>query len=59
MIVIADTSPINYLILIEQVQVLHILYGRVIIPPAVAQGTSARPGTGESTSLDGTFSGVA
>ena len=35
MIVVADTSPLNYLILIEQVQVLEVLYGQVIIPPAV------------------------
>jgi predicted nucleic acid-binding protein len=35
MIVVADTSPLNYLILIEQVQVLEALYGQVIIPPAV------------------------
>jgi predicted nucleic acid-binding protein len=32
MIVVADTSPLNYLILIEQVQVLEILYGQVVIP---------------------------
>jgi predicted nucleic acid-binding protein len=35
MIVIADTSPLNYLILIEQVDILKSLYGTVIIPPAV------------------------
>jgi predicted nucleic acid-binding protein len=35
MIVVADTSPLNYLILIEQIQVLEALYGQVIIPPAV------------------------
>jgi predicted nucleic acid-binding protein len=33
--VIADTSPINYLILIGEVAVLPALYGRVIIPPEV------------------------
>lgn len=37
MIVVADTSPINYLIQIEQVSVLSRLYGRVLIPPAVFQ----------------------
>lgn len=36
MIVIADTSPLHYLILIEHTHVLHALYGRVLIPPAVA-----------------------
>lgn len=35
MIVIADTSPINYLVLIEHIDVLHELYGRVVIPNAV------------------------
>ena len=35
MIVISDTSPINYLVLIEQAEVLHLLYGRVVIPQAV------------------------
>jgi len=35
MIVVADTSPLNYLILIEQVQVLPTLYGQIVIPPAV------------------------
>ncbi len=35
MIVVADTSPLQYLILIEHVDVLPALYGRVIVPPAV------------------------
>jgi len=35
MIVIADTSPLNYLILIGAVDVLQPLYGRVIVPRAV------------------------
>ena len=35
MIVVADTSPLRYLILIEHVHVLPTLYGRVIVPPAV------------------------
>lgn len=35
MIVIADTTPINYLVLIEQAEALRMLYGRVIIPQAV------------------------
>ena len=35
MIVIADTSPINYLILIGEIDVLPALYGRVSIPPSV------------------------
>jgi predicted nucleic acid-binding protein len=35
MIVIADTSPINYLIEIGEVEVLPALYGRVLVPPSV------------------------
>jgi predicted nucleic acid-binding protein len=35
MIVIADTSLINYLVLIEQIEVLPKLYGRILIPPSV------------------------
>jgi len=35
MIVVADTSPINYLILIEEVNILTKMYGRVVIPRAV------------------------
>ena len=35
MIVVADTTPINYLILIEEIDILTKLYGRVVIPYAV------------------------
>jgi predicted nucleic acid-binding protein len=35
MIVIADTSPLNYLVLIGEAEILQRLYGRVIIPEAV------------------------
>jgi len=35
MIVVADTGPLNYLILLGHIEVLHILYGEVVIPPAV------------------------
>jgi predicted nucleic acid-binding protein len=34
-IVVADASPLRYLILIEHEHVLPALYGRVIVPPAV------------------------
>jgi len=37
MIVIADTTPLNYLVLIDRDQVLPQLYGRVLIPVAVWQ----------------------
>jgi predicted nucleic acid-binding protein len=32
MIVVADTTPINYLILIGEIDILTQLYGRVVIP---------------------------
>lgn len=35
MLVAADTSPINYLILLNQDALLPQLYDRVVIPPAV------------------------
>ena len=35
MIVVADTSPINYLILIEEIDILTKMYGRVVIPHTV------------------------
>jgi len=35
MIVIADTTPLNYLVLIGRVETLPQLYGRVLIPLAV------------------------
>jgi predicted nucleic acid-binding protein len=34
-IVISDTTPLNYLILIEQVGVLPKLFGKLLVPPAV------------------------
>ena len=37
MIVVSDTTPLNYLILLEAIEVLPQLYGFVIIPPAVRQ----------------------
>lgn len=33
--VVADTSPLNYLVLIGHAAILPALYGRVVIPPAV------------------------
>lgn len=35
MVIVADTSPVNYLILIDQIAILPKLYARVLIPPAV------------------------
>ncbi len=36
MIVVADTTPLRYLVDIEREHLLPALYGRVLIPPAVA-----------------------
>jgi predicted nucleic acid-binding protein len=39
MIVVSDTSPLNYLVLIDAIHVLPLLYQTVLIPEAVyAQG---------------------
>ena len=37
MIVVSDTTPLNYLILIGQAHLLHELYDRVALPQAVYQ----------------------
>ena len=47
MIVIADTTPLNYLVLIDRVDVLPQLYGRVLIPLAVWEELQ-RPETPEA-----------
>jgi predicted nucleic acid-binding protein len=47
MIVIADTTPLNYLVLIDRVGILSGLYGRVLIPGAVWQEFQ-RPETPEA-----------
>lgn len=36
MIVVADTSPLNYLVLIGHVEILHQLYDRVVVPAGAA-----------------------
>ncbi|MCC6361799.1 MAG: DUF3368 domain-containing protein [Phycisphaerales bacterium] len=41
MIVVSDTSPLNYLSLIDHVDVLARLFGAVIIPPSVAKELNA------------------
>ena len=35
MIVVADASPLNYLVLIDQIDLLPVLYQKVLIPEAV------------------------
>lgn len=42
MIVIADASPLHYLILLDLTDILPRLYGRVIVPPAVAGELQAK-----------------
>lgn len=37
MIVVADTSPINYLLLINEIEILPKLYGTVVVPQAVQE----------------------
>jgi predicted nucleic acid-binding protein len=39
--VVSDTSPLNYLILIEQINLLQQLYSRVLIPGSVHEELSA------------------
>jgi predicted nucleic acid-binding protein len=40
MIVVADTTPLRYLVVIEREHLLPALYGRVFIPPAVVDELS-------------------
>lgn len=37
MVAVSDTSCVNYLVLIEYIQVLPELYAQVLVPPAVAE----------------------
>lgn len=39
--VVSDTSPLNYLVLIDQINLLPQLYGRVLIPESVLEELSA------------------
>ena len=39
-VVVSDTTPLHYLILIRRDSVLNTLYGQVIVPPAVLQELS-------------------
>lgn len=40
MIVVADSSPLRYLILIEQANLLPVLYGSILLPTAVVEELS-------------------
>ena len=46
MIVVADSGPLHYLILLEHVDLLRRFYGQVVVPEAVASelSTTAAPG---------------
>jgi predicted nucleic acid-binding protein len=37
LLVLADTSPIRYLVQIDQIQLLPLLFRRILIPSAVAE----------------------
>lgn len=41
--VIADTSPINYLVIIQQIAILPELYQEMIVPGAVLEELSHTP----------------
>ena len=47
MIVVSDTGPINYLVLIGQIELLAVLFREVVIPATVRQELSS-PSTGEA-----------
>lgn len=40
MIVIADSGPLRYLIAVEQIYLLPMLYGKILLPPSVASELS-------------------
>jgi hypothetical protein len=44
MLVIADTSPLNYLVWIESVEILPQIYGKVVIPREVCDELLAADG---------------
>lgn len=44
--VVSDTSPLSDLVLIGEVEALHVLYGEVLIPPAVADELGHPDGPG-------------
>ncbi len=46
MIVVADTSPVNYLVLIREIDVLPQVYGTIVIPKAVRVELQCAPAPG-------------
>jgi hypothetical protein len=59
MLVIADSSPLHYLVLIEQTDILPALFGHVIIPPVVAEELQRPQDACPGACLDGVSSGLA
>lgn len=58
MIVIADTSPINYLVQISEIEVLPKLYDSIMIPPSV-RNELAHPRAARDTPVDQQAPGMA
>ena len=42
MIVISDTSPLNYLVMVGKQDILPMLFGKIIVPEAVMRELQAR-----------------
>ena len=53
MITVADTSPLCYLVLINEVDLLRKLFSEVVVPAAVISGVAPRGRPGGSPRLGG------
>jgi len=51
MIVVADTSPLNYLVLIDEIALLPALFQKVLIPPGRLRRTASSWNLQQSTQL--------
>jgi predicted nucleic acid-binding protein len=58
MIVIADSGPLRYLIFIDQIGLLPLLYGRIVIPREVMRELT-QTATPQCPHLDGPLARVA
>src|ERR1700733_7265135 len=56
MIVIADSSPLRYIVLIQEVHLLPTLYGTIVLPPGVVAELTQKSSPNPSPHLDGTSS---
>jgi predicted nucleic acid-binding protein len=52
MIVVADSGPLHYLILLEHVELLRRFYGQVVVPEPVASELSAAGASGRRSGVD-------